>query len=125
MPDRVAVGLRLLTSHRLDVIHDRVRAINRLRATLLEYFPALERSFDYSKNKAALTMLMHFGTPDSLRRAGITRVAHWLKARGCRNSATVAKVAVQAARAPQHASRCQARTASTAFVSGTTESSTK
>lgn len=40
----IAVDLRLLTSHRLDVIHDRVRAINRLRATMLEYFPALERA---------------------------------------------------------------------------------
>ncbi len=37
-PDEVAVGLKLLTSHRLDVIHDRVRAINRLRAVLMEYF---------------------------------------------------------------------------------------
>jgi transposase len=43
-PDEVAVSLRLLTSHRLDVVHDRVRAINRLRAILLGSFPALERS---------------------------------------------------------------------------------
>lgn len=93
------MSLRLLTSHRLDVIHDRVRAINRLRATLLEYFPALERSFDYSKNKAALTMLTHYATPDSLRHVGVTRLASWLKARGCRNSATVAATAVDAARA--------------------------
>lgn len=49
--DQVAVDVRLLTSHRLDVIHDRVRAINRLRATLLEYFPALERTFDYSRTR--------------------------------------------------------------------------
>lgn len=41
---------------RLDLIHDRVRSINRLRATLLEYFPALEAAFDYSKHKAALTI---------------------------------------------------------------------
>ena len=68
----IAVDLRLLTSHRLDVIHDRVRAINRLRATMLEYFPALERAFDYSKNKAALVLLSHYATPDSLRRIGIS-----------------------------------------------------
>jgi hypothetical protein len=41
--NQVVVDLRLLTSHRLDVIHDRVRAINRLRVVMLEYFPALER----------------------------------------------------------------------------------
>ncbi len=96
--EQVAVDLRLLTSHRLDVVHDRVRAINRLRATLLEYFPALERAFNYSKNKAALTLLSHYATPDSLRRIGVTRLAAWLKARGCRNSARVAQLAVDAAR---------------------------
>jgi hypothetical protein len=66
-PDEVVAGLRLLTSHRLDVIHDRVRAINRLRATLMESFPALERSFDFSKNKAALTLLPGYSTPQGLR----------------------------------------------------------
>jgi transposase len=97
--DEVAVGLRLLTSHRLDVIHDRVRAINRLRAILLGYFPALERSFDYSKNKAALTLLTHYATPSDLRRIGTTRLARWLKARGARNSTAVATTAVDAAHA--------------------------
>ena len=71
---QVARGLRLLTSHRLDVVHDRVRAMNRLRATLLEYFPALERSFDHSKNKAALTLLAHYSTLQGLRRIGVTRL---------------------------------------------------
>ncbi len=98
VPEQVAVDLRLLTSHRLDVVHDRVRAINRLRATLLEYFPALERAFNYSKNKAALTLLSRYATPDSLRRIGVTRLATWLKSRGCRNSARVAQIAVDAAR---------------------------
>lgn len=97
--EQVAVDLGLLTSHRLDVIHDRVRTINRLRATLLEYFPALERSFDYSKNKAALTLLSRYATPDSLRRIGATRLAAWLNERGCRNSARVAQIAVDAAHA--------------------------
>lgn len=99
--DQVAVDVRLLTSHRLDAIHDRVRAINRLRATLLEYFPALERAFDYSKNKAALTLLSRYTTPDSLRKVGVTRLTAWLKSRGCRNSAKIAQAAVDAAHA-QH-----------------------
>ena len=106
-PDQVAIGLRLLTSHRLDVIHDRVRAINRLRATLMEYFPALERSFDYSKNKAALTLLSGYPTPQSLRRMGATRLTAWLKARGCRNSAGVALKALDAAKAQDTVLPCQ------------------
>ncbi|WP_405763871.1 transposase [Actinacidiphila glaucinigra] len=39
--DDIAVDLRILTSRRLDVAADRTRAINRMRARLLEYFPAL------------------------------------------------------------------------------------
>src|SRR5882672_1572518 len=53
--DPIATDLRLLTARRTDVVCDRVRAINRLRSTMLEYFPARERTFDYSKSKAALT----------------------------------------------------------------------
>jgi transposase len=95
--DPIATDLRLLTARRTDVICDRVRAINRLRETLLEYFPALERAFDYSKSKAALTLVSRYQTPDNLRRIGAGRLAAWLKARGCRNSVTVAQTAVDAA----------------------------
>ena len=95
--DQISVDLRLLTARRTDLICDRVRAINRLRATLLEYFPALERAFDYSKSKAALTLLSQYQTPDRLRRIGVTRLAGWLRKRGCRNSAAVAATAVDAA----------------------------
>ena len=112
-PDEVAVGLRLLTSHRLDVIHDRVRSINRPRATLMEYFPALERSFDFSKNKAALTLLSGYSTPQGIRSMGVTRLTAWLKARGCRNSAGVALMsiltlkAIEAAKAQDTVLPCQ------------------
>lgn len=97
--DPIATDLRLLTARRTDVVCDRVRAINRLRERLLEYFPALERAFDYSKNKAALTLLSRYQTPENLRRIGAGRLAAWFKARGCRNSATVAQIAVDAAQA--------------------------
>ncbi len=101
--DPIATDLRLLTARRTDVVCDRVRAINRLRATMLEYFPALERAFDYSKSKAALTLLSGYQTPEALRRIGATRLAAWLKARGARNSTTVAQVAVDAAQAQRSA----------------------
>jgi hypothetical protein len=39
------VELRILTSRRTDLVADRTRAINRLRARLLEYFLALANAF--------------------------------------------------------------------------------
>ncbi|WP_371871086.1 IS110 family transposase [Mycolicibacterium agri] len=67
--DEIAVDLRILTARRIDLVADRTRAINRLRAQLLEYFPALERAFDYGHSKAALILLtgMHSDAP----RAGV------------------------------------------------------
>jgi transposase len=94
--DQISVDLRLLTARRTDLICDRVRAINRLRATLLEYFPALERAFDYSK-KAPLILLGGYQTPEGIRRIGLTRLTGWLRKRGCRNSAKMAEKAVMAA----------------------------
>lgn len=100
--EQISVDLHLLTSRRTGLICDRVRAINRLRSTMLEYFPGLERAFDYSKSKAALILLSGYQTPEGLRRIGVTRLSAWLKNRGCRNSASVARAAVEAANA-QHA----------------------
>src|SRR6478609_11610110 len=96
--DQISTDLRLLTSRRTDLVCDRVRAINRLRATMLEYFPALEAAFDYSK-KAPLILLSGYQTPDTIRRVGTTRLTAWLKKRGCRGSANVAGKAVAAANA--------------------------
>ncbi len=91
----------MMASHRTDLIGDRVRTINRLRAVLLEYFPALESAFDYSKSQAALILLQGYQTPKALRALGEVRLAKWLPARGARNSAVVAERAVNAAKA-QH-----------------------
>ena len=96
--DQVSSGLRLLTSRRTDLVYDRVRAINRLRALLLEYFPALEAAFDYSK-KAPLILVSGYQTPEAIRRTGATQLAAWLKKHGCRGSASVARKAVDAASA--------------------------
>jgi len=105
--DQISTDLRLLTARRTDLVYDRVRTINRLRATLLEYFPALEATFDYSK-KAPLILLSGFQTPEAIRRIGATRLAAWLKKRGCRASATVAKKALDAANAQQSVLRTEA-----------------
>lgn len=95
--DDIAVELRILTSRRTDLVADRTRAINRLRAQLLEYFPALERAFDYSASKAALLLLTKYQTPDGLRRAGTARLAAWLRKRKARNANAVAAAAIEAA----------------------------
>jgi transposase len=99
--DDIAVELRILTSRRTDLVADRTRAINRLRAQLLEYFPALERAFDYSKSKAALILLIGYQTPDGLRRAGAARLTAWLRKRKAYNASAVATTALEAANA-QH-----------------------
>lgn len=99
--DEISVGLRLLTARRADKSADRVRSINRLKAQLLEYFPALERTFDYSRSKAALMLLTKYRTPDGIRRAGQARIQAWLKKHGARSSAAVAAAAVEAAKSQQ------------------------
>jgi transposase len=92
----IAVDLKILTARRMDLSADRTRAINRLRAQMLEYFPALERAFDYSASKTALVLLTKYQTPAALRRIGRTRLAAWLKNHGVRTLA-VAKNAADAA----------------------------
>ncbi|WP_142358659.1 IS110 family transposase [Mycobacterium heckeshornense] len=99
--DEIAVELRILTSRRADLVADRTRAINRLRAQLLEYFPALERAFDYSTSKAALILLTGYQTPAGLRRARAAQLAAWLRKRKARNADAVASKALAAANA-QH-----------------------
>jgi transposase len=105
--DQISTDLRLLTARRTDLVYDRVRAINRLRATLLEFFPALEAAFDYSQ-KAPLILLSGYQTPAAIRQIGATRLAAWLKKRHCRGSATVASKAVAAANAQHTVLRAEA-----------------
>jgi len=99
--DELAVELRILISRRTDLVADRTRAINRLRAQLLEYFPALERAFDYGHSKAALVLLTGYQTPDALRRIGAARLGAWLRKRKAYNANAIAATAIEAANA-QH-----------------------
>lgn len=72
--DEISTGLRILPSRRADKAADRTRGIKRLQAQLLEYFPALERAFDYSRFKAALLLRTKHRTTDGIRRIGRTRL---------------------------------------------------
>src|SRR5215217_1036702 len=88
--------LRLLLARRRDLITDRSRIITRLRETLLSLFPALERALDLN-GKGPLTLLTHYQSPAQLRRAGHKRVATYLRNRGVKGSANVARKALSAA----------------------------
>lgn len=97
--DQISTDLRLLISRRRDLVCDRTRAINRLCATLLEYFPALEAAFDYAMVKAAVVLLTKYTTANGIRRAGKTRITTWLRNQGCYNAERVATKALEAATA--------------------------
>lgn len=92
-------NLAVLTGHRADLIADRVRMLNRLRDLMTSVFPSLERAFDYSSHKGALTLLTGYATPDRIRRIGQTRLTSWLRNRHVRGSAEVAARAAAAAKA--------------------------
>jgi transposase len=96
--DEVAVDLRTLTTRRLDVVFDRTRQINRLRAQLLEIFPALERALELTR-KGPVLLLTGYQTPDAIRRAGAKRIETWLRNRKVRGATGLAETAVQAAQA--------------------------
>ncbi|MFF0382626.1 IS110 family transposase [Streptomyces sp. NPDC004286] len=94
--DDIALDLRLLTARRLDVVHDRTRQINRLRAQLLEFFPALEGALDLTK-KGPVILLTAYQTP--VRRMGVRRLETWLRNRKVQRAGALAAAAVEAAQA--------------------------
>ncbi|WP_031185630.1 IS110 family transposase [Streptomyces sp. NRRL F-5635] len=98
LPDEQVATLQLLTAYRADLVADRVRLINRVRDTLVGISPVLERAFDYSASKGAVTMLTEYQTPAALRRIGTNRLAAWLRRRSVRKPDEVADCAVEAAR---------------------------
>ena len=97
----LVTGLRLLVTHRTDLVGDRVRMINRLRDVLSGYFPALERSFDYAHSRGALVLLTEYQTPQTIRRTGQSRLRSWLAKQKVRNADQVAATALVAAQAQQ------------------------
>jgi len=101
VPAQLVADLALLVAHRTDLVADRVRMVNRLRDVLTGIFPALERAFDWSNSKGALTLLTHRQTPAGICRLGRSRIESWLRKRGVRSADKVAATALEAAGA-QH-----------------------
>ncbi|MFJ2350158.1 IS110 family RNA-guided transposase [Streptomyces antimycoticus] len=98
--DEIAIDVRTLTTRRTDLVCDRTRQINRLRAQLLEICPALERVLELT-NKGPVLLLTGYQTPAAIRRAGVKRIETWLRNRKVYGAAALAKAAVDAAEA-QH-----------------------
>ncbi|MFB7953276.1 IS110 family transposase [Streptomyces sp. NPDC056045] len=94
--DEIAVDLRILTARRTDLVNDRTRQINRLRAQLIEIFPALERALNLIE-KGPVVLLAGYRTPAAIRRSGASRIGTWLKNRKVKNAGALAKTVVGAA----------------------------
>lgn len=94
--DEITVELKLLTARRADLVADRTRVINRLRAQLTGIFPALERALEVT-NTGPLVLLTGYQTPAALRRIGHARLQTWLRNRKVRGAAQLAQAAIEAA----------------------------
>ncbi|MFE5118276.1 IS110 family transposase [Streptomyces sp. NPDC056669] len=109
--DEIAVGLKILVRRRTGLVNDRTRQINRLREQLLEIFPALERALSLI-NKGPILLLTGYQTPAAIRRSGAKRIETWLKNRKVRGASSIARAAVEAARAQHTALPGEKRAAS-------------
>lgn len=80
----------------MDLVSDRTRTVNRLRAQLTGVFPGLERTLDLT-NMGPLTLLTGYQTPAAIRRIGTKRLESWLRNRHVVRPDRLAETAVQAA----------------------------
>ncbi|MEJ8631986.1 IS110 family transposase [Streptomyces sp. MS2.AVA.5] len=96
LDDEAVIELRLLTDHRTDLVAERTRVVNRLRALLNSMFPALERALDLD-NVGPLRLLSAYQSPAAIRRAGAKRLTTWLRNRKVRSAQALAEKAVKAA----------------------------
>jgi transposase len=92
----VLAELRLLITHRRDLVTDRTRMITRLREHLTAIFPALERRLDLTR-KGPLMLLCGYQTPQAIRAAGPEAITAWLRDRKVLKAQTLAQTALAAA----------------------------
>jgi transposase len=94
--DETVTDLKILTGRRMDLVADRTRTVNRLRAQLTGVFPGLERALDLT-NTGPLILLTGYQTPAALRRIGRKRLETWLRNRKVHRADQLAETAFQAA----------------------------
>ncbi|MEH0542912.1 IS110 family transposase [Streptomyces sp. B21-105] len=100
--DETVTDLKILTGRRMDLVADRTRTVNRLRAHLTDIFPGLERALDLT-NTGPLVLLTGYQAPAAIRRIGVKRLETWLRNRRVLRADRLAETAVEAA-GRQHAS---------------------
>src|SRR5659263_224599 len=98
--DELVVSLRLLVERRRDLVCDRTRTIERLRAVLLQISPALERTLN-PRFHGPLVLLARYQTPCLLYTSPSPRIATFLKSHGVIKSEALAARAVEAAHRQQ------------------------
>lgn len=98
LPDELIIDLQQLTGYRSELVRDRVRAMNRLRAMLNTVFPALESRLDYF-GTTALLMVSALCTPSEIRLAGAEGICKLLDKHHVRRDrmSKVATIAIEAA----------------------------
>jgi transposase len=94
--DGTVTDLKILTGRRTDLVADRTRTVNRLRAQLTGVFPGLERALDLT-NIGPLVLLTGYQTPAAIRRIGAKRLETWLRNRHVLRADQLANTALQAA----------------------------
>ena len=72
-------AIRVVTSCRDDVVHERTRTYNRLHDLINQVCPPLERLFSGQKlhSELATRIFARYGGPHGLRRAGRSRASKW------------------------------------------------
>ena len=99
--DENIAELRLLASHRRDLVQEQTRRIARLREILLGLFPGVEAALDLT-NVGALLALTKVARPVSAPKLGKARLARWLKSQGVRKADVLAERIVSAAQIQRH-----------------------
>lgn len=94
--DETVIDLKILTGRRMDLVADRTRTVNRLRAHLTGIFPGLERALDVT-NTGPLVLLTGYQTPAAFRRIGRKRLETWLRNRKVHRADQLAETAFEAA----------------------------
>ncbi|WP_171042495.1 IS110 family transposase [Sinomonas gamaensis] len=77
----VLASLKVLSGYDDDLARECTRSINRLRSLLLQIHPALERVFAGTRltNQLTLDLLVRYGGPTGLRKAGAAKVRAWAR----------------------------------------------
>lgn len=78
--NEVLSALKMLSGFDDDIAKDATRTINRLRSVLTQIHPSFERALvgDIITRPLVLEMLIHYGGPTKMKKAGYHRVLGWM-----------------------------------------------